>query len=74
MIHKYKKLNQTGFISGMFLVLYSLFRFLIEFTREPDIQVGYILNYMTMGMILSVPMFIFGIIFIYYSKKNVHQK
>ena len=74
MIHKYKKLNQTGFISGMFLILYSLFRFLIEFTREPDIQVGYILNYMTMGMILSVPMFIFGIIFIYYSKKNVHQK
>ena len=74
MIHRYKKLKQTGFISGMFLVLYSLFRFLIEFTREPDIQVGYIFNYLTMGMILSLPMFLFGVILIIYSKNNVSKK
>ena len=58
----------------MFLVLYSLFRFLIEFTREPDIQVGYIFNYLTMGMILSLPMFLFGVILIIYSKNNVSKK
>ena len=74
LIHRYKKLKQTGFISGMFLALYSLFRFLIEFTREPDIQVGYIFNYLTMGMILSLPMFLFGIILIIYSKNNVSKK
>lgn len=74
MIYNYKKLKQTGYISGMFLMLYSIFRFLIEFTREPDIQVGYIFNQLTMGMILSIPMFLFGIVLIYYSKKNDGRK
>ena len=55
-------------------MLYSTFRFLIEFTREPDIQVGYILNQLTMGMILSIPMFLFGIVLIFYSKKNDVRK
>ena len=71
MIHKYRKLKQSGFISGMFLLLYGLFRFLIEFTREPDVQIGYFFNYLTMGMLLSIPMFLFGLLIIYYSRKNV---
>mgnify|MGYP005699508687 FL=1 len=74
MIHKYKKLKHSGFISGMFLTLYSVFRFIIEFTREPDVQVGYFFNYLTMGMLLSLPMFLFGILILFYSKQNVSKK
>ena len=74
MIHKYKKLKHSGFISGMFLTLYSIFRFIIEFTREPDVQVGYFFNYLTMGMLLSLPMFLFGILILFYSKQNVSKK
>ena len=74
MIHKYKKLKHSGFISGMFLTIYSIFRFIIEFTREPDVQVGYFFNYLTMGMLLSLPMFLFGILILFYSKQNVSKK
>ena len=51
-----------GFISGLFLTFYSIFRFLIEFLRVPDEQLGYLLFNLTMGQIIS---FIFLIIGIY---------
>ena len=38
---KYKNLN-AGIISSLFLIFYSFFRFLIEFTREPDDQIGFV--------------------------------
>ena len=51
-----------GLISGLFLIFYSLFRFLIEFLRLPDEQLGYIFLNLTMGQIVS---FIFLLIGIY---------
>ena len=51
-----------GIISGLFLVFYSIFRFLIEFLRAPDEQLGYLFFSLTMGQIIS---FIFLIIGIY---------
>lgn len=74
LIYSFKKLNQPGFISGIFLLLYGTFRFLIEFTREPDIQIGFIFNFLTMGMLLSIPMFIMGLVIVIYSKTNVSQR
>jgi len=62
----------NGFISSLFLIIYSFCRFLIEFTREPDIQLGYFFNTLTMGQIISVIFFIFGLILFY--KKNDIQK
>ncbi|MDD2907330.1 MAG: prolipoprotein diacylglyceryl transferase [Candidatus Gracilibacteria bacterium] len=54
---------KRGQIASLFLILYSIFRLLVEiFFREPDSQIGYILGYFTMGEILSLPMFIIGII------------
>tara|TARA_B100000686_G_C16544505_1_gene839155 strand:+ start:196 stop:981 length:786 start_codon:yes stop_codon:yes gene_type:complete len=58
-----------GLITSMFLILYAIFRFLIEFIREPDLQIGLIYNSITMGQILSIPIFIFGI-FIFLRKIN----
>lgn len=49
-------------ISGMFLIFYGLFRFLVEFVRLPDIQLGYLaFGWLTMGQILSLPMMAFGL-------------
>ena len=62
LIFKFKKLKNPGIISGVFLMLYGLFRFSVEFTREPDIQLGFVYHFLTMGMILSLPMFLAGIL------------
>ena len=54
-------LNFPGLISGAFLFFYSLFRFIIEFFREPDEQLGYLIFNLTMGQIISLFFFILGI-------------
>jgi phosphatidylglycerol---prolipoprotein diacylglyceryl transferase len=47
--------------SGLFLVLYGLFRFLVEFVRVPDPQIGYLAwGWLTMGQLLSLPMILIG--------------
>tara|TARA_Y100001970_G_scaffold292889_1_gene436400 strand:+ start:2711 stop:3490 length:780 start_codon:yes stop_codon:yes gene_type:complete len=54
-------LNMPGFISGAFLTFYSLFRFIIEFFRVPDEQIGYLIFNLTMGQIISLIFFMVGI-------------
>lgn len=50
------------FISGLFLAGYALARFAVEFVRVPDPQIGYLASgWLTMGQVLSTPMFIFGV-------------
>tara|TARA_B000000532_G_C18769169_1_gene363216 strand:- start:374 stop:859 length:486 start_codon:yes stop_codon:yes gene_type:complete len=53
----YKK----GVCAAAFLIFYSLFRIFSEFFREPDLQIGYIFNYVSMGSLLSFFMFCIGI-------------
>ncbi len=55
-------LSKNGFLSSVFLILYSVFRFTVEFFREPDIQIGYVIYYFSMGQILSLFLFFLGII------------
>jgi len=47
------------FISG-----YGLFRFMVEFFREPDRQIGFLWGGITMGQLLSLPMFVLGVVMI----------
>lgn len=48
-------------VSGLFLLGYGIFRFVIEFVRIPDQHLGYLaLDWLTMGQILSLPMIIIG--------------
>ena len=54
----YKK----GECAALFLVFYSIFRIVSEFYREPDLQIGYIFNYISMGSLLSFIMFSLGVI------------
>jgi len=53
---------RKGTLFCLFFFLYSAFRFFVEFFREPDPQLGFILSFMTMGQILSVLMGIGGVI------------
>ena len=48
-------------ISGLFALLYGLFRFGVEFVRMPDAQLGYLaFDWLTMGQILSLPLIVAG--------------
>jgi phosphatidylglycerol:prolipoprotein diacylglycerol transferase len=49
-----------GYISGLFLIFYSIFRFIIEFFRVPDEQLGYLFLNLTMGQIISFTFFLAG--------------
>jgi phosphatidylglycerol:prolipoprotein diacylglycerol transferase len=48
-------------VSGLFLVGYGVFRFLVEYTREPDSFLGLLALGLTMGQWLSAPMVIAGV-------------
>tara|TARA_Y100000590_G_scaffold198561_1_gene225488 strand:+ start:25 stop:795 length:771 start_codon:yes stop_codon:yes gene_type:complete len=61
--------KSPGVISSLFLIFYSIFRFFIEFTREPDIQIGYILFNLTLGQILSFVFLLLGL-FLFYKKNE----
>jgi len=66
----YKKLfHRTGIISSLFVILYSIFRFLIEFTREPDAHLGLLAFNLSMGQYVSL-IFIMGGLIIFYSRNG----
>lgn len=54
-------ITHSGRTSGIFLIFYSIFRIFIEIFREPDFHIGFILENITMGQILSIPMLLLGI-------------
>lgn len=58
-------------VSGFFLLLYGLARTSVEFIRLPDAHIGYLMgtDWLTRGIVLSVPMIIVGIIFIIYARR-----
>ena len=63
-------LKKPGLISGLFLIFYSLFRFLVEFFRAPDEQIGYLLLDLTMGQIISLLFALIGITIFYLKNEN----
>ncbi|MBA5249802.1 MAG: prolipoprotein diacylglyceryl transferase [Gammaproteobacteria bacterium] len=57
-------------VSALFLILYGLFRFVIEFVRVPDVQLGYLaFEWLTMGQLLSLPMIVLGVYLLLKSKQ-----
>ena len=65
-----KRPKPTMSISGHFLIGYGFIRFSTEFFRTPDQHIGFILDFLTRGQILSFPMIVIGLFLIYYSKKK----
>lgn len=60
---KAKKLP-SGFLFWLFIIMYSVLRFFIEFFRMPDEQLGFIAFDLTMGQILNIVMFLIGALFL----------
>ena len=64
-------LKKPGTISAMFLIFYSLFRFMAEFFRNPDPHIGYIALNLTLGQFISIIfLFLGGILFFYKRNEN----
>lgn len=54
--------RRVGRVSGLFLACYGVFRFGVEFVREPDPHIGYLaFDWLTMGQVLSLPMVVLGL-------------
>jgi len=62
-------LERPGLISALFLILYSLFRFFVEFYREPDEQLGFVFLNLSMGQIISLVFLCYGF-YLFSIKKN----
>tara|TARA_Y100000817_G_scaffold207799_1_gene162969 strand:+ start:1047 stop:1838 length:792 start_codon:yes stop_codon:yes gene_type:complete len=63
-----------GKISCFFLIFYSLFRFIIEFTREPDLQIGLIFKILSIGQVISIFTLIVGFILYYFLRNNKNEE
>jgi phosphatidylglycerol:prolipoprotein diacylglycerol transferase len=57
-------------VSGLFALLYGIFRFSVEFVREPDVQLGFVaFDWLTMGQILSLPLILIGLFLLWLSRR-----
>lgn len=66
------KKRPAGCVTGVFLMGYAVCRFVVEFFREPDLQLGYIaFDWLTMGQLLSIPMLLVGL-FLWWTKRNAN--
>ena len=56
-------------VAGMFVLLYGVFRFAVEFVRLPDAQLGYLaFGWLTMGQVLSLPLVLIGLFWLWKSR------
>ncbi|MFP5373319.1 MAG: prolipoprotein diacylglyceryl transferase [Gammaproteobacteria bacterium] len=57
-------------VAGLFALLYGLFRFAVEFVREPDAHIGYLaFGWLTMGQLLSLPLVALGLVLLWLSRR-----
>ncbi len=62
--------NNTGILTGFFIFFYGIFRFFIEYFREPDEHIGLLYFDLSMGQFLCLPMILIGIFFIMFGLKK----
>ena len=59
--HRFDLLKRPGFLAGAFAFGYGIARSIAEFYRVPDAHIGYLSGFLTMGILLSLPMILAGI-------------
>ncbi len=70
LIYRFKALTRPGLITGAFLIGYGVFRAFVELFREPDRQMPEALQgYVTMGMVLCIPMIALGAYLVWRARK-----
>lgn len=58
-------------VSGLFLLCYGAFRFVVECFRQPDMQLGFLaFDWLTMGQLLSIPMVVVGGLFMWFAYRR----
>jgi phosphatidylglycerol:prolipoprotein diacylglycerol transferase len=62
--------KRPGLVAGLFLVCYGVFRTVGEHFRQPDAHIGFLLFGLTMGMLLSLPMILLGMYFLFSAEKR----
>ena len=67
---KKRLIIKNGYTSAIFLIFYSIFRIFAEIFREPDEHIGFVLNYFSMGTLLSFLTLLAGFLIILLIKKN----
>jgi phosphatidylglycerol:prolipoprotein diacylglycerol transferase len=65
--------NATGVAGWTFVAGYGLFRFIVEFFRQPDDHLGLIVSFLSMGQLLSLPMFLLGSVMAFRRYRSRHQ-
>jgi phosphatidylglycerol:prolipoprotein diacylglycerol transferase len=62
--------ERPGIVAGVFFIFYACARMFIEQFREPDAQVGFLFESVTMGQMLSLPMLLLGCLVVFYSLRK----
>lgn len=65
-----RKPRPLGAVSGLFALMYGIFRSTVEFFRQPDEQIGYFFGWVTEGQLLSLPLILVGIFLLIWAYKK----
>ncbi len=65
-----RKPRPAGAVGSLFVLGYGLFRFAVEYTRQPDIQLGFVMGPLDMGQILSIPMILLGPVLLWWAYRG----
>jgi phosphatidylglycerol:prolipoprotein diacylglycerol transferase len=68
--HRAGALRHPGLVGGTFVAGYGLARFTVEFARQPDAHIGFVSGFLTMGMILSLPMIAIGLAVVIWARQR----
>lgn len=69
-IMRNKKIFQNKFLA-LYLIGYALMRFVGEFFRQPDEQIGFLFDNLTLGQLFSLLMFLFGLVLFFWKKNKI---
>ncbi|WP_068315729.1 prolipoprotein diacylglyceryl transferase [Polycladidibacter hongkongensis] len=72
--HRFKLLQKPGAIAGCFAIGYGMARSFVELYRVPDAHIGYLSGFLTMGILLSLPMILAGLALLLYAVKRSPAK
>ncbi|MEL7527891.1 MAG: prolipoprotein diacylglyceryl transferase family protein, partial [Pseudomonadota bacterium] len=68
--HRFELLKKPGFLAGAFAFGYGIGRSVAEFYRVPDAHIGYLSGFLTMGILLSVPMILAGLVLMIWAARR----